>query len=747
VPSVHPLHAAHPDPYMRKRLPQAETGVAVDHTTAIFAAELILLLFFGRLIGEGMVRIGQPAIFGQLLAGVLLGPSIFGAMLPELRHMVFPETPALKSMIDAVSQIGILLLLLLTGMETNLALVNRKRGAVISTSLFGIAVPFVCGVALAYALPAELIPSTATRLVTALFLGTALSISSVKIVGMVLMEIGAIRRDLGQLILATAILDDSLAWIIIAIISGIAAYGAVNFEHVGMSIGLTALFLAASLTVGKRVVARIIVWCNDNLATEVPVISAILLIMLTMALTTELIGVHSALGAFVAGILIGQSPILSEQIESQLRGFIIAFFSPVFFAVAGLGMDLRTLLDPALLGFTLVVILIASIGKFLGALAGGMVGGLNWLESLALATGLNARGSTEVIIATVGLSMGALSNQLYTMIVAMAVVTTMAMPPTLRWMMGRVPLRDEEMRRLEKEEAEGTESVPQMERALVHVDGSANGGLTAILAGLFAARQGVLTTVLEAPRDEGDKTPGRTRLMEAAKSAWQDVGPPSDKAAPPAPKPAPSPAIEQLVQARPAQADDAIEKEASKGYSIAFVGIDQPISATAPRFEEPLQALVAAFDGPVAILLNGGRYEASADAPLNILVPTGGSADSRLATEIALTLAAASRGTLTALHVFDPREDTLLLRGRARRLGISVLVEAHRLGKRSGVAVKGLTATSPRPETEIRRVVRRGRFDLIVLGTALRHGETKFLGPRTLALVQSLRTPVLLVAR
>ncbi len=242
--------------------------MAADHTTAIFAAELILLLFFGRLIGEGMARIGQPAIFGQLLAGVLLGPSVFGALLPGLRHMVFPETPALKSMIDAVSQIGILLLLLLTGMETNLALVNRKRaGGDLDVAVrHRGAVRLRCG--LAYALPTELIPSTATRLVTALFLGTALSISSVKIVAMVLMEIGAIRRDLGQLILATAILDDSLAWIIIAVISGIAAYGAVNFEHVGMSIGLTALFLAVSLTVGKRAVARIIVWCNDNLTIE-----------------------------------------------------------------------------------------------------------------------------------------------------------------------------------------------------------------------------------------------------------------------------------------------------------------------------------------------------------------------------------------------------------------------------------------------------------------------------------------------
>ena len=436
---------------------------------------------------------------------------------------------------------------------------------------------------------------------TALFLGTALSISSVKIVAMVLMEIGAIRRDLGQLILATAILDDTLAWIIIAVISGIAAHGAVNFEHVGMSIGLTALFLAASLTVGRRAVARIIVWCNDNLATEVPVISAILLIMLAMALTTELIGVHTALGAFVAGILIGQSPILTEHIEGELRGFIIAFFSPVFFAVAGLGMDLRTLLDPALLGFTLAVILIASIGKFLGALAGGMLGGLNWLESLALATGLNARGSTEVIIATIGLSMGALSNQLFTMIVAMAVVTTMAMPPTLRWMMARVPLRDEELQRLDKEEAEQNESVPKMERALVYVDDSANGRLTATLAGMFAARQGVLTTVLEPTTDNDDKNPGRDRLTAAFQSVMNNMPEPSDKQALSASKPP----VEQLLRARTTEAADAVEKEAAKGYSIAFVGIGQPTASAAPRFEEPLRSLSAAFDGPIAIVMNG----------------------------------------------------------------------------------------------------------------------------------------------
>src|SRR5215472_66864 len=390
-------------------------------------------------------------------------------------------------------------------METNLALVNRKRRAVISTSLFGIAVPFVCGVLLAYALPNELIPASAARVVTALFLGTALSISSVKIVAMVLLETGALRRDLGQLILATAILDDTLAWVIIAVISGIAVHETVELQHVGLSLGLTALFLLAAFTVGRRLVARLIVWVNDNMTIDVPVITAILVVMLALALTTDLIGVHTALGAFVAGVLVGQSPILTEHIEGELRGFIMAFFSPVFFAVAGLGMDLRTLLDPTLVLFTLAIIVIASVGKFVGALVGGTLGGLSGAESLALATGLNARGSTEVIVASIGLSMGALNGQLYTMIVAMAVVTTMAMPPTLRWMLARVPLREEELRRLEREEEEARASVPKMERALVVVDDSANARFVAGLGGMFAAQEQVLVTVMERPSENKDQ--------------------------------------------------------------------------------------------------------------------------------------------------------------------------------------------------------------------------------------------------
>jgi Kef-type K+ transport system membrane component KefB len=637
-------------------------------------------------------------------------------------------------MMKAVSEIGILMLLLLTGMETNLALMKQRRRAMVSSSLSGIALPFVCGMALAYALPADLVPSGEARLVTALFLGTALSISSVKIVAMTLMEIGVIRRDIGQLILSTAILDDTLAWIIIAVIAGIAAHGQVSLSGVGASLAMTALFLFVSLTIGRKLVARLIVWVNDNMTIEVPVITAILVVTFAMALTTDLIGVHTALGAFVAGLLIAQSPILTEHIEGELRGFIFAFFSPVFFAIAGLGMDLRTLMDPKLLLFTGLVIVVASVGKFVGALIGGKLGGLTFRESLAMATGLNARGSTEVIIASIGLGMGALSNELYTMIVAMAIVTTMAMPPSLRWMMARVPMGEDELRRLEREAAAEHQDVPKMERVLVYADDSANGRLAARLAGQFSAEHQFMTTVLEqskATARSSEERPAREHVSEAAQATLKNAegGP-----------------IESLVQARAAELDT-LERELAKGYDIVFVGLERPIDQRTHRFEEHLQRLVSNFEGPIAIAVNGAGAAGPADVPLDILVPTSGRPDSRLATEISLSLAKASKGTVASLHVFDPQDDTALLRGRSRRFGMSVLVDVHRRGKQSGVPVKGLTATNPKPEAEIRRAVRGGNYDLIVLGTSLRQGETKFLGPRSAALIRAIRTPALLIAR
>src|SRR6266436_8411437 len=411
---------------------------------AIFFSEIIVLLVCGRLLGEAMQRIGQPAVMGQLIAGILLGPSVLGALWPDLQQSLFPQSREQKSMIDAVSQLGILMLLLLTGMETDLSVVRRLGRAAVSVSIAGVSLPFACGFALGELLPETLLPAPDQRVITSLFLGTALSISSVKIVAMVVREMNFMRRTVGQLIVTSAIIDDTTCWIIMAVTFGIALHGGVDLVSFARSIVGTALFLVVSFTVGRRLVFFLIRWANDTLVSEVPVITTILVVMGIMALITHAIGVHTILGAFVAGILVGQSPILTRHIGEQLRGLITALFMPVFFGVAGLNADLRVLQNPSLLLLALGFIAIASLGKFTGAFLGGAIGGLTWRESLALGWGLDARGSTEVVVASLGRSRGGLRQRLFTIIVTMAIVTTMAMPPMLRWALARLPLRPDE---------------------------------------------------------------------------------------------------------------------------------------------------------------------------------------------------------------------------------------------------------------------------------------------------------------
>src|SRR5450755_2690463 len=236
-----------------------------------------------RLLGEAMVRLGQPAVMGQLIGGLLLGPSLFGLLLPDLQHALFPKSPEQKAMIDAISQFGILLLLLMTGMETDLKLVRQTGRAAVFASLMGILVPFVCGVALGEMLPDSLLPDPGKRLITALFLGTALSIASVKIVAMVVREMNFMRRVVGQVILASAIIDDRVGWIIVSIIFSLALHRAIVAMSAGQSVTGTCVVMAGSLTIGRRIPFFIIRRVNHTFVTEVAVITAILASMCTMA--------------------------------------------------------------------------------------------------------------------------------------------------------------------------------------------------------------------------------------------------------------------------------------------------------------------------------------------------------------------------------------------------------------------------------------------------------------------------------
>ena len=694
---------------------------------ALFLAQLVVLMLAGRLLGEAMVRIGQPAVMGQLIAGVILGPSVLGALAPGIQHMIFPPGHGQKNMLDAISQFGILLLLLLTGMETDLRLVRKVGAAAISVSIAGVAVPFCCGVALGELMPESLLPRADQRLLTALFLGTALSISSIKIVAAIVRDMKFTRRDLGQVIVSSAILEDTIGWIIIAITLSLAQAGHIDLVSVAKSVIGTAIFLAASLTVGRRLVFLVIRSVNDNFASEFAVITAILVIMGVMALTTQLIGVNTVLGAFVSGILIGESPILTRHIDEQLRGLITAFFMPVFFGLAGLSADLTILSSSGLLLLALGLIAIASVGKFVGAFVGGKIGGLNVREALALACGMNARGSTEVIVATIGLSMGALSQTLFTMIVAMAITTTMAMPPMLRWALARVPMRKAERERLEREELEERGFVPNLERMLLAVDHTGNGRFASRLAGLLAGQRGIPITVLpltpnahtgndEAPT-RNDETADRTGKTErSAKAAANDTK--STKAKDDKPE-----TVDVTVRTFDAPTPEAVAREAEKGYDLLFVGVEHT-HAKNGGFHRDVDRIATAFEGPMAIVdAKGAHLERPERSALNILVPVNGTEVSRRAAELAIGVARVFKAPITALYVSGARGN-----GRNRRYEQAILKEVTQLADQYDQKVATAVRSDVAADAAVLAAAKKGGHNLIIMGVSRRPGDKLFFG-------------------
>ncbi|MBV8111984.1 MAG: cation:proton antiporter [Hyphomicrobiales bacterium] len=720
----------------------AAEGAKTGASEVIFLVQLVALMLVGRLLGELMNRIGQPSVMGMLLGGIVLGPSVLGVVWPDLQHAMFPSAPEQKAMLDGVAQFGILLLLLLTGMETDLKLVRTAGKAALSISLTGVAVPFICGFALGQLMPEWLLPHPDQRLLTSLFLGTALSISSIKIVAAVVREMGFTRRKLGLIIVASAICEDSIGWVIIAITLGLAQAGTVDLMSAAKSVLGTAVFLIASFTFGRRIVYFLIRWTNDNFESDFPVITMILVIMGVMALTTHFIGVHTVLGAFVAGVLIGESPILSKHIDEQLRGLILAFFMPVFFGIAGLSADITVLHDVPLLLLTVGLIAIASFGKFAGAFIGGKIGGLTRREAFALACGMNARGSTEVIIATIGLSMGALTQNLFTMIVAMAVATTMAMPPMLRWALGRVPLSKAEKERLEREEFEARGFVSNLERLLLAVDQSPNGKFTARLAGLLVGTHGIAITVVPlSGRGKQDKKEPGDRVEEAVKAAAEDTKLARNSEDEPAP-------VDVTVRKHRASSGEIIAKEAKKGYDLLVVGIENTRNKSG-GFHPDVSRIASAFEGPLAVVsANGGHLKQPQQSPLHLLVPVTGNEVSRRAADVAIAIARASECPITALYVATGGAGNGRRRRgfRARRQEQAIMKDVVEMADRHDVMARTAVHSDVAPHEAILAEAKKHGHDLIVMGVSRRPGDNLFFGDTAAAVLENSPASIVFVA-
>ena len=414
-----------------------------EHQLFLFLAEVAVLVATARLGGEIALRLGIAQVVGELVFGILLGPSLFGALWPGGFRALFPSDPAQRNLLEVMGWIGVIFLVLLAGLETRLGILKRASRAVVFGWVGGFALPFAGGLGLGYLIPSRLIPAGIERPVFALFIATAMSISAIPVIARILMDLQLFRTRIGMVILSTAIADDTVGWIVLAVVTGLVQRHTFDFAGVATALLGTGLFLVLAFTVGQWLVRRAL-RASGRLRVPFAKTTVVLLIVLAGGSITQAIHVHLVLGTFVAGILVLRSPARERASVEPLRTVGMSLFVPFFFAYTGIKVDLTTLR-----GSTLVVaaaaVAVACLGKFIGGGLGARLGGLSTWEALAVGAGLNARGAMELVIAAIGLSIGLLSLPMYSIIVLIAVVTTLMAAPILRSCVRRAATESREL--------------------------------------------------------------------------------------------------------------------------------------------------------------------------------------------------------------------------------------------------------------------------------------------------------------
>lgn len=418
----------------------AQPAVLAGDAVLVLLVQLALLLALAVTLGRLAARLGLPAVVGELLTGVLLGPSLLGHLAPGLAARLFPPVAEQAHLLDGVALLGILLLVGVTGMHLDVGAVRRRRATVVRVSACGLVVPFALGTAGGYAMPPALLGDGAGRTAFALFLGVAMSVSAIPVIAKTLSDMRLLHRNVGQLTLAAAVIDDAVGWCMLSAVSAFAVTGA-RPGGIAASLVRLAVFVAVTVTLGRRAAG----WLLRRAAADAGATTAVLVVLvLAGATVSHALGLEAVFGAFVAGAVVGSLPQAPARSLAPLRTFTMSVLAPVAFASVGLRVDLRLLADPLVLVAAVAVVALAVVGKFAGAYVGARTSALSHWEGIALGAGLNARGVVEIVVASVGLRLGILTTATYTIVVLVAVATSLMAPPLLRWAMTHVESTAEE---------------------------------------------------------------------------------------------------------------------------------------------------------------------------------------------------------------------------------------------------------------------------------------------------------------
>jgi Kef-type K+ transport system membrane component KefB len=400
---------------------------------AALCLQVAVLLAAALLAGHAARRAGLPLVVGELLAGVLLGPTLLATLAPDLLAGLFPPGPTAIGR-DAITKLGMLCFLFAAGLELDVPAVWRLGRSVAAASVLGIVVPFACGAALAWAAPALVgaEPHEVPRM--AVFLGTALAISALPVIARILMDLDLHRSPVGSVVLAAATIDDLVGWSLFGALLG--RMGGGSGRSGAATVAVVILLAAAALAAGRWAAARARPWVRAHIRTPGGLVAAAAILTRRGASAGEAGGLHATLGAFLAGAMLSRQREEKEGPYLAVHEFALGVFAPIYFVSVGLKADFVASFDAVLVAAVFVV---ACVGKLVGVTLGARLGGMAPREALAVAFGMNARGAMEMVLAALALEAGLIDSRMFVALVVMAVGTSVLSGPMMTRLLRSAP--------------------------------------------------------------------------------------------------------------------------------------------------------------------------------------------------------------------------------------------------------------------------------------------------------------------
>jgi len=701
------------------------------HSVFLLLVQLALLVAAARIGAEICKRFGFPAVVGELSAGIALGPSLLGHYYPNAFATIFPPDPAQYHLLDAFGTVGMSLLLLLTGLETDLRLLRNLGRAALIASVMGMVLPFGLGFGLGQYMPEQYLADPNGRMLFSLFLATAMSISAMPVIAKILIDLDLTKRNIGLVILSAGVVDDTVGWLILSLIAAAATHGVVHIQDLGLTVAYLAIFIIATIFVLYPILRFGVRIATEHFKANDSDLVLVIVTTFLCAAATERIGVHPVFGAFVAGIVFRQTPRLRKETIARLESVTFGVLAPIFFGIVGLRVNLWDLGGGSMLG---IVIVVACIGKLVGCSLGAYWGGLRFWEAASIAVAMNARGAMEIVVATIGLSLGILSPQMFSIIVMVAIVTSFLAPVGLRLTMPRVRMTDDEARRILASESTGAFD-PARVRVMLATGGGENALSAAPIAFGLALKSDASVKIVHVA--EKRSWWGRLFHRRFSGSATAQLE-----------------QLQALAGGRPLEIAQvsglsiarAICAEAKRGCDVIVLGSGEGPAIGGPVVEQVVSEApchVAVMKAPV----RGLEYR-------RILVPVDGSVASRLAVELALRYAEGT-GAELALAVLTERRPQVA--AYADMSGTHVPAEVRATSEeelqRISIAFRASDvkpnilhlAFDPR-SSAISQEVERGHYDLVVLGAENRAIQHRlFFGYENERLIRGTRIPVIVV--